>query len=171
MCLENCKKVMFKNTIKSQVASKRKALSERIHNYNHQNWRCRHGCRLSQFIQETPGYATNLLVYCMGHKISQTTAHLDLLSKKINIFISSSFSLNWKKVGFDIDVMVPGSMHLLQSLLKKPFPHGKYIASFWTGQKLTTPRNTLSTPQERLSHTDVHNWGWTSRLPILARLE
>ena len=76
---------MFKNTIKSQVASKRKALSERIHNYNHQNCRCRHACQLSQFIQETPRYATNLLVYCMGHKISQTTAHLDLFSKKINI--------------------------------------------------------------------------------------
>ena len=73
------------STIKSQVASKRKALSERIHNYNHQNCRCRHACQLFQFIQETPGYATNLLVYCMGHKISQTTAHLDLFSKKINI--------------------------------------------------------------------------------------
>ena len=79
------KKVMFKNTINSQVASKRKALSERIHNYNHQNCRCRHECHLSQFIQETPGYATNLQVYCIGHKISQTTVHLDLFPKKINI--------------------------------------------------------------------------------------
>ena len=55
MCSGKKKKVMFKNPIKNNIifqkGPKRPILSERIHDYNNQNWRCRHTCQLSQFTR------------------------------------------------------------------------------------------------------------------------